>query len=189
MSDENIDWFALVIRKAWEDMPEQAQPKEILALETLSHCRRQQLIRMAASRGGTLKLDDTYEWVCTSTIVGIDMDTIVQGYYHIIPTDEKREYGELHLRNLHDNYNIVVENNTAKGERHDLPLVLELDVSFNDCRRWRSRSHQRRVPITSRSISFPIGRRTTWIRYPKPPHCARKRSCHRRATLIPERNR
>jgi hypothetical protein len=130
MCDENIDWFASMIRKAWEDMPQQVQPKEILALESLLHCRRQQLIRMAASRGGTLKLDDTYEWVCTSTIAEIDKDTIVQGYYHIISTGEKREYGELQLRKLHDDYEIVMEINVAKEERHELPLVLERDMTL-----------------------------------------------------------
>jgi hypothetical protein len=76
---------------------------------------------MAASRGGTLKIDDGYEWVCTSTIAEIDKDMIVQGYFHIIQTGEKREYGELHLRKLHDDYEIVVENNIAKGQRHELP--------------------------------------------------------------------
>jgi hypothetical protein len=111
------DWFASVIRKAWEDMPEQAQPKDIRALETLLHCLKQQLIRMAASRGGTLKLDNRYEWVCTSTIAEIDKDTMVQGYYHIIPTGEKREYAELHFRKLHDEHEVVVENITAKGKR------------------------------------------------------------------------
>jgi hypothetical protein len=72
---------------------------------------------MAASRGGTLKLDNRYEWVCTSTIAEIDKGIVVQGYYHIIQTGEKREYGELDLRKLHDDYEIVVENNIAKGPR------------------------------------------------------------------------
>jgi hypothetical protein len=73
--------IGLIGNQAWEDMPEQAQPKEIRALETFLHYRRQQpeLIRMAASRGGTLKFDDRYEWVCTSTIAEIDKDTIVSG--------------------------------------------------------------------------------------------------------------
>jgi hypothetical protein len=43
MGDENIDWRASVIWKAWEDMPEQVQPKEIRALETLLHCRKNSL--------------------------------------------------------------------------------------------------------------------------------------------------
>jgi hypothetical protein len=62
MADENIDWFALVIKKAWEDMPRPAQTKKYRALETLLHYRRQQLIRMAASRGATLEVDNGYEW-------------------------------------------------------------------------------------------------------------------------------
>jgi hypothetical protein len=80
--------------------------------------------------GEHLKLDDTYEWVCTSTIAEIDKDTIVQGYYHIISTGEKREYGELQLRKLHDDYEIVVEINVAKEKRHELPLVLERDMTL-----------------------------------------------------------
>jgi hypothetical protein len=111
-------------------MPQQAQPKKIRELETLLHCRRQQLIGMAASRGGTLKIDDAYERVCSSTIAEIDTDTIVQDYYHIIPTGEKREYGELLLRKLHDDYEIMMENNIAKGECHELPLVLERDATL-----------------------------------------------------------
>jgi hypothetical protein len=102
-----------------------ARPKQIRALETLLHCRRQQLIRMAASRRGTLKLDHIYEWVCSSNIAEIDKDMIVQGHYHIIPMGEKREYGELHLRKLHDDYEIVVENNTAKGQSHELPALVQ----------------------------------------------------------------
>jgi hypothetical protein len=82
---------------------------------------------MAASRGETLKLDDIYEWVCTSTVAEIDKDMVVQGYYHIIQTGEKREYGELHLRKLHDDYHdeIVVDNNIAKGLRHELPALAQ----------------------------------------------------------------
>jgi hypothetical protein len=85
---------------------------------------------MAASLGGTLKLDDSFEWVCTSTLAEIDKDAIVQGYYHIIPTGEKREYGELHLRKLHDDYKIMVENITAKGKRHELLLALKRDETI-----------------------------------------------------------
>jgi hypothetical protein len=96
-ADEYIDWCASAIKKAWEDRQEPVRPKELRALETLLHCSRQQLIRMAAYRGETLKLDEGYEWVCTSTIAEIDKDMVVQGYYHIIQTGEKREYGELHL--------------------------------------------------------------------------------------------
>jgi hypothetical protein len=63
----------------------------------------------------------------------IDKDMIVPGHYNItcIPTGEKREYGELHLRKRHDDYEIAVENNIAKGERHDLPLrfMAERDAS------------------------------------------------------------
>jgi hypothetical protein len=111
-----------VIKKAWEDRPKPAQLKELRALETLLHCSRQQLIREAASRGGTLELDDGFEWVCTSTIAEIHKNTVVQGYYHSTETGEKREYGELH-------YKLVVENIMAKGERHELPLALKRDAT------------------------------------------------------------
>jgi hypothetical protein len=62
-ADEYIDWYASAIKKAWEDRPNPVRPKELRALETLLHCRRQQLIRMAASQGGTLKLDNGFELV------------------------------------------------------------------------------------------------------------------------------
>jgi hypothetical protein len=45
MTDENIEWYTSVIKKAWEDRPRQAKPKEVWSLETLLHCSRQQLIR------------------------------------------------------------------------------------------------------------------------------------------------
>jgi hypothetical protein len=51
-----------------------------------------------------------------------------RGYYHyIIQTGEKREYGELHLRKLHDVYHdeIVVDNNIAMGRRHELPALAQ----------------------------------------------------------------
>jgi hypothetical protein len=37
------------------------------------HCRRQQILRKAASHGGIWNIDDDYEWVCTTGIA----DTIV----------------------------------------------------------------------------------------------------------------
>jgi hypothetical protein len=40
---------------------------------------------------------------------------IVQGYFHIVPKGDKRAYRELHLRKLHDDYEIVVEDKMAKG--------------------------------------------------------------------------
>jgi hypothetical protein len=96
MEDHYIDWYVLTIKKAWEDRPEPlaVRPRDFRALEILLHCHRQQLIRMAASRGETLKLDDRYEWVCTYTIAEIDKDMVVQSYYHIIQTGEpeKRAY-------------------------------------------------------------------------------------------------
>jgi hypothetical protein len=90
-ADECIDWYASVIKKAWEDRPKPAQLKELQALEKLLHCRRQQLIRKAASRGGTLELDNGFEWVCTSSIAEIDKNKVAQGYYHFTETGEKRE--------------------------------------------------------------------------------------------------
>jgi hypothetical protein len=50
---------------------------------------------------------------------------IVQGYFHIISTCEKREYGEVHLRKLHDDYEIVVENTIAKGRRHEVAAMAQ----------------------------------------------------------------
>jgi hypothetical protein len=128
-ADECIDWYSSAIEKAWEDRQKPAQLKELRALETLLHCRRQRLIRKAASRGGTLELNNGFEWVCTSSIAEIDKNKVAQGCYHSTETGEKREYGELHLRKLHDDYEIVVENIMAKGERHELPLALKWDAA------------------------------------------------------------
>jgi hypothetical protein len=53
---------------------------------------------------------------------------VIQGYYHNIQTDEKREYGEQHLWKLHYNYEImpiVVEDIIAKGQRHELPVLVQ----------------------------------------------------------------
>jgi nitroimidazol reductase NimA-like FMN-containing flavoprotein (pyridoxamine 5'-phosphate oxidase superfamily) len=53
---------------------------------------------------------------------------VIQGYYHIIQTGEKREYGELHLWKLHYDYEIVpivMENIIAKGQRHELPVLVQ----------------------------------------------------------------
>jgi hypothetical protein len=47
-----------------------------------------------------LKIDDDHGWISTSIIAEIDKNMIVQGYFHIIPTGDKRAYGELHLRNF-----------------------------------------------------------------------------------------
>jgi hypothetical protein len=60
-ADEYIDWYALAMKKAWEDRPNPVRTKELRAVETLLHCSTQQLIRMAASRGGILKLDDSFD--------------------------------------------------------------------------------------------------------------------------------
>ena len=50
-ADECIEWYASVIKKLGKTGQHQSDRRS--ALETLLHCRRQQLIRMAASRGGT----------------------------------------------------------------------------------------------------------------------------------------
>jgi hypothetical protein len=47
-----------------------------------------------------LKIDDDHRWISTSIIAEIDKNMIVQGYFHIIPTGDKRAYGELYLRNF-----------------------------------------------------------------------------------------
>jgi hypothetical protein len=46
---------------------------------------------------------------------------LVQGFFHIISTGDKKAYGELHLRKLNDDYEIVVEDYIAKRQRHELP--------------------------------------------------------------------
>jgi hypothetical protein len=48
----------LVIKKAWEDTPGKVQQGRAQALENLLHCSRQQLVRKAASQGGTLKINN-----------------------------------------------------------------------------------------------------------------------------------
>jgi hypothetical protein len=83
------------------------RPRDKRTLELLLHCRRQQLIRKAASREGALKIDDNHEWVCTS-IISADINK-VQGYFHIIPSGDKRIYGDAHLWNLHK------DNKTVQG--------------------------------------------------------------------------
>jgi hypothetical protein len=106
-------------RKAWEDMCPSCgptiRPHDKRTLELLLHCRRQQL--KAASRGGALKIDDNHEWVSTS-IISANINK-VQGYFHIIPSGDKRVYGDAHLWNLHKDNKIgpfkVVEDCTVMG--------------------------------------------------------------------------
>jgi hypothetical protein len=54
------------------------------------------------------------------SIAEIDKVMIGQGSFHVIPSGDKRV--ELHLRKLHDDYEIVVEDYTAKGSVMSYPL-------------------------------------------------------------------
>jgi hypothetical protein len=60
---------------------------------------------------------------------------------------EKRDYGELHLRKLQNDYEIMVENQIAKGERHEL-LLLTKKEGMCQCLRWRSRGQPSIVQLT-----------------------------------------
>jgi hypothetical protein len=55
-----IIWLAaVIIRKAWSDDNDAFTPEvNEEALQRLMHCSSQQILRRAASQGGTLNIDD-----------------------------------------------------------------------------------------------------------------------------------
>jgi hypothetical protein len=129
-ADEYIDWYALAIKKAWEDRPNPVRTKELRALETLLHCSTQQLIRMAASRGGILKLDDGFDG-CVHQLS--PRSTRIRSFR--VTTIPSRRVRRENMENyISGNFTmttgeIVVENIMAKGERHELPLALKRDAT------------------------------------------------------------
>jgi hypothetical protein len=58
-SDDMIIWLATVMSKAWSDDNDSFTPEvNEEALQRLMYCRRQQILRIAASQGGTLHIDN-----------------------------------------------------------------------------------------------------------------------------------
>jgi hypothetical protein len=51
---------AKVIRKVWLDQKSTIEQLNKQALRLMLHCRRQQLIRKAASHGGTVNINNDY---------------------------------------------------------------------------------------------------------------------------------
>jgi hypothetical protein len=109
-NDDMIVWPVTVISKAWSDYNDSFTLEDNIPIR--SHIGRS---------------SDDYKWVCITDVADIHTDTTAQGYFRILSSEDKREYGDAQLYRLKNRNAGKVD--TVKEERHELTLLAERNAT------------------------------------------------------------